>query len=186
MRLSRATVLVVLLASFAAAAQAQVNRTGSIPQSSSGSGVADAMEQGWQVGGLECSRGTGLVESPTLFVTALTGPCVGRRLQLDFLVTAPGGLTENPHTFEYEVACQTVNPAGFGGGGPVLSHSYALDGEDLQPINNGTFVFGEITVTTAEYAVQQEIVPTLGQWGMIAAAVLLLAGGIWLVATRLG
>ena len=83
---------------------------------SDSTGVATKFEDEWNSGNdFDCETG-----SPILSVWAVTGQCDWYGVTLTFEVLSPGGIIQNQHAFEYEIACVGEND---------LSHRVGFDAQ---------------------------------------------------------
>lgn len=113
-------------------------------------------------------------DGSTLYIRASSGPCVGRELALTFDV--PGDETVDPIAFSLVVDC---TPQG------TLTAAMSIDGGPLLDMTSGVVDFGPFTSSGSEYPIAGPVgIPSLGEWGMIICAIVLLAAGMFLIVTR--
>lgn len=170
MRLIVRTITGVLVFMFATAGAGATVISGTITAGSDGDGFEQALATNWN----DTSEFSCTNASP-FTVTTTMGPCTGQTVQVRFDVNG-GGTSNNSHPFTYEVRCLNTE----------LTHSVGFDGNERGSINNGVYFFqpsGETAVLafTAEF---EQVVPTLGEWGLIALALVVLTSGIVVVARR--
>ena len=148
---------------------AQVCASGMIEQGLSAPQVVQVVGTGWDVGNYSCSRTLNILQICTP-KSACTGPSStpADYFRVDLDVIPINTTTSHP----YELC---VEFTGF------WNVDLTIDSTTKDISVPGVYLFPEIEVATFTFNTG---IPTLGEWGAIAAAVGLLGIGVWFIARR--
>lgn len=145
---------------------------GTMPASSSGEGIEQEFADSWN----DSSEFSCTNDSP-FTVTATNGPCAGQSVMIIYDINSDG-VSNVSHSFTYQVSCL----------GNEVKHFVGFDGADLGSIDGGKFLFnlsgGDALIAQTAGCPPGAMVPTLGEWGMIALVAILLTSGIFVILRR--